>query len=478
MDVKLPDGTIIRNIPDGTSKADLVTKLKSNGYDTSKLETPSDGGLRMPGISRDLLNQNIDVAKKFGMGALSGAAGIGANLLYPVDKALNAAGISDTTNDQRKQALQDYFKENSDPNSLPFKTGELGAELAGTAGVGGGAGTALRMASKTPRALEMANALRMGGMAKDVPFLTNVAGGAGSAALGTLLIDPDNTGTAGVVGGTIPVVGKVAGPVAGYAADQLNAGGKRLMQSALKPTIEQLRTGKADTAVNTLLDEGLNATKGGVDKLRMRVGDLNNQIKDKIANSTATVDKQAVLNRLADTNSDFARQVSPSGDLNAIRNVADDFLDHPLASGNQIPVQLAQDLKQGTYSTLAKKYGQVGTADTEAQKALARGLKEEIANAVPDVAGLNAQESKLITTLGVTERRALMDANKNPMGLSLLAQNPTAWAAFMADKSALFKSLAARLASNAVAPAVRDSSATVSNILPKTVPVLTQALSN
>ena len=31
MDVKLPDGTIVKNIPDGTSKADLVAKLKANG---------------------------------------------------------------------------------------------------------------------------------------------------------------------------------------------------------------------------------------------------------------------------------------------------------------------------------------------------------------------------------------------------------------------------------------------------------------
>ena len=31
MDVRLPDGTIIQNVPDGTSKADLVAKLQKNG---------------------------------------------------------------------------------------------------------------------------------------------------------------------------------------------------------------------------------------------------------------------------------------------------------------------------------------------------------------------------------------------------------------------------------------------------------------
>ena len=37
MDVRLPDGTIIRGVPDGTTKADLTAKLSKNGYDVSKL---------------------------------------------------------------------------------------------------------------------------------------------------------------------------------------------------------------------------------------------------------------------------------------------------------------------------------------------------------------------------------------------------------------------------------------------------------
>lgn len=37
MDVRLPDGTVISNVPDGISKADLTAKLASNGYDVSKL---------------------------------------------------------------------------------------------------------------------------------------------------------------------------------------------------------------------------------------------------------------------------------------------------------------------------------------------------------------------------------------------------------------------------------------------------------
>jgi len=40
MDVRLPDGTIINNVPEGTTKADLMAKLQSNGLNLPKTTTP------------------------------------------------------------------------------------------------------------------------------------------------------------------------------------------------------------------------------------------------------------------------------------------------------------------------------------------------------------------------------------------------------------------------------------------------------
>jgi len=109
-----------------------------------------------------------------------------------------------------------------------------------------------------------------------------------------------------------------------------------------------------------------------------------------------------------------------------------------------MPIQKAQDVKRGTQQILSKKYGQQGTAEVEASKSLARGLREEIAKAEPAVAPLNETDQKLIQTLDVVERRMLMDLNKNPGGLSLIAPTKTALAAFLADRSANFKALVAR----------------------------------
>jgi hypothetical protein len=240
--------------------------------------------------------------------------------------------------------------------------------------------------------------------------------------------------------------GGVLSPALTGIANQLKNQGaaKYLMQSALKPTIDQRKSGEADRAIATLLKEKLNATKGGVEELQNRVGNINDEIKTIIASSDKKVDKQAVINRLKETVDKFATQVSPKGDLKAIKNITKNFKKHPSIQGAVIPVQQAQALKQGTYRVLNGKFGETGSAATEAQKALARGLKEEIARMHPAVGKLNARESDLINALNVTERRALLDANKNPIGLAGLAGNPIAMAGMLADRSALVKSLVAR----------------------------------
>jgi hypothetical protein len=193
------------------------------------------------------------------------------------------------------------------------------------------------------------------------------------------------------------------------------------------------------------LDKGINPTRGGVDKLNRLIDEKNAQIASEIAGSTADVSKRQAAMPLLDTLSQYSKQVSPASDLDAIRKTGLEFLSHPNYPGSTLPVQAAQELKQGTYRILAKKYGQVGSAETEAQKAIARGLKDQVAAAVPAVKGLNAEESALIKTLDVVERRALMGLNNNPGGLAWMAQNPKAAVGFLADRSPLFKSLAARM---------------------------------
>jgi len=281
-------------------------------------------------------------------------------------------------------------------------------------------------------------------------------------ALGTLQYDLVSRGGF-MPGGVAPALGsivaeKLAGPeyaavgamvpgaVGQVAKPMMQDASRALMQQALKPTLTELKKGTAAKAIDTMLEGGFNPTKGGVEKMRNQIDVLNGEIKEAIANSPATVNKVAVGNNLQALIMRFKNQVNPTSDIASVKAAWQDFIDHPLLQGtNQIPVQLAQELKQGTYRALGTKaYGELKGADIEAQKALARGLKEGVANAVPAVSALNAQESALLNALSMAERRALLDGNRNIGGLAPLGHGPLSIAALLADKSTLAKSLAAR----------------------------------
>jgi len=119
MDVRLPDGTILKNVPDGTTKAQLTEKLAANGYDIGMLgpvetaATRENVGAELPRFAREnprlyelavkarqLAGPTVEMLATAGGGALGaplGPAGIvgGAGLGYGISKeALEAADVA------------------------------------------------------------------------------------------------------------------------------------------------------------------------------------------------------------------------------------------------------------------------------------------------------------------------------------------------------------------------------------------------
>lgn len=414
-------------------------------------------------------------------GVVKGASNIGATLLWPIDKIRDMANGNGrrtltslvtnkepkTSNQERRDAIDQFMGDSADTESFAYGGGKLGAEIAGTAGIGSVlAGGVRTIPSVSPYLSKLATALESGGFRLGTPAANTISGKVADAGTRMLAggvvggasagaIDPEYANTGAVLGAALPPSVQIAGKGGNAIASKVRAGAERLMQSAIKPTIQQLKSGDAAIAVNTLLKYGINPNAAGVEKLRNMIESTDDEIANAIAGSSATISPQKVTGALNSVNDRFLKQVSPTADLDAIARVKNDFLAHPLFansnSGGNIPVQLAQDLKRGTYQVLSKKYGQLGSAETEAQKAIARGLKDEINSAVPGVQELNKVESDLIKTLDVAERRALMELNKNPVGLASLASNKAAFAAFMADKSAAFKAIAARMLNRSTA---------------------------
>lgn len=239
------------------------------------------------------------------------------------------------------------------------------------------------------------------------------------------------------------LIGSKVGSVA--MAPAMESLAKRSMSSALKAPLSELPHGKAAKEIQTLLDEGIAVTPGGVIKLRHKIDVLNKEIKDSISKSTAVVDQLKVWPAIKETLDKFRKQVNPEADLTKIRGAWQEFLRHPSAKNLGFSVQEAQEIKQGTYRLIGDKYGELGAAGVEAQKGLARGLKDEVAAAIPGISKLNEKEGKLLDALDPLERQVFMELRRNPIGMAWLAHSPASWAAYVSEKSSAFKSLLAQV---------------------------------
>lgn len=171
---------------------------------------------------------------------------------------------------------------------------------------------------------------------------------------------------------------------------------ERMYQSALKPSTT-MSTGDVAKVVQTGLDNKIPVSADGVTKLNGLIQNLSDSVKSEIQGASqagATVDPTAVAKRADSLKARFANQVAPDADLAAIDATQKEFLKN---NPNPIPAADAQSMKQGTYQQLkARAYGEQGSATVEAQKALARGIKEELEQQFPEIKATNAAQGALI----------------------------------------------------------------------------------
>lgn len=234
----------------------------------------------------------------------------------------------------------------------------------------------------------------------------------------------------------------------------MKVAGPWLMQKALKPTMTVLKEygTTAPKLVQTLLESGVSVTQGGVDKLQKLFDATNQEIAEALgkrddiltrSGDNAVVDKTRVAARTLQTAGKLAEKTNPTADLRALGDTVEEFLNHPTQPGN-LTLPEAQKMKIGTYQQIGKKYGEQSFAAVETQKALARGLKEEIAAEVPSISTLNQKDSELMAALDAVGRRVAQTGNKDPVGFTWVAQHPTTFLAAIMDRSPAVKSMLAR----------------------------------
>jgi hypothetical protein len=245
----------------------------------------------------------------------------------------------------------------------------------------------------------------------------NPAQAAGNLVGGALL------GEAGAAGAG--AVNKVASPVISRGL-LLGRTPAEAYETALKPSTA-LSPAERSGIVQTGLEQGIPVTKGGAAKIDALIDKLNQNVKDTIAaDPTRPVSTVPAVRNLDAVRANFANQVTPQPDLAEINQVQRNFLNNSKVqpSGGigpqpgSLPAADAQAMKQGTYRALGdKSYGELKGANIEAQKALARGLKDEIANQFPELKDLNAQESKLLDLQPVLEKAVARIGNHQLIGI-------------------------------------------------------------
>jgi hypothetical protein len=227
------------------------------------------------------------------LGALRGAGSIGASILRmlptatqplnasstPIqgikgdgyDQAMNYSGVGDNAqqNSDRRTAMDAGSTAlGADPNSMPFKTAKLGAEIAGTAGTGGllakGVGAILPAAMQAlPWVPKLLSSLQSGGFSLGGAPATSALGGVGNAAIRAIGGSAVGAGSAGLVNPEDAVTGAKIGAVLPVGANAIgaafNATGRALGGPALSPEVATLAKKAADYGINIPADRLTNS---------------------------------------------------------------------------------------------------------------------------------------------------------------------------------------------------------------------------
>jgi hypothetical protein len=234
MDVRLPDGTIIKGVPDNMSKADLTAKLKANGYDVSKLEAPTVAPSEIPAPRKErgffgTIGAPIQAASE---GIISG----GGNVMFGGQRLLGMGlekigGADASSLGRAGQFLQEDAARRlaeSQGRVAPFKqefpistgAGEFGGEIVGTGPVGLGIASLPKLIpgaaalAKTP----LAQAIRTGGFSGG-NLATRAAGGATLGGASAAIINPEDAALGATIGGAVPFAGPALGYVGGKVAN-------------------------------------------------------------------------------------------------------------------------------------------------------------------------------------------------------------------------------------------------------------------
>lgn len=277
-----------------------------------------------------------------------------------------------------------------------------------------------------------------------VPGSTIIGGGVGFAAgkraaqgiLGEKVdTEPSSIGMDVATGAAQAGVGKLIGMIPGVrkvlSPESLSVGTKPIGSGLLEKTAEAVAkktlkpppSGKigyhnvdGEGAVKTMLNEEVRVTQGGLEKVRKLKENLTDQMDAAVAaNPNAPISTDSVLGPVKE----FQQWISKAhGGAKFADDVQKEIDLFKAEKGDIITLADAQEWKQRTGTLLRKNYGELATVAKEAQKQLVRGMKDRIAQEIPEIAGINARYADLKNLELVLERAVNRTGNWDWLSLS------------------------------------------------------------
>ena len=226
----------------------------------------------------------------------------------------------------------------------------------------------------------------------------------------------------------ISLAGKAAGmvPGVGWAMSKFNPEG--MYASALKMGTKLPPDERAGILQTLLKDNRVVLDEAGAGKLGGRITGLESQVDPIIQRGVSEgkmVDPLSVARRIDDVLPQY-NTVTRAESQAPIERIRQAFLDENtinMPNGQTLPVAIpldeAQAKKVNTYKENSRAYetNSRPSGDSDARKALARGLKEEIASAVPDIAPINDELSRLYPAMDWVNAALNRSQNWNPTGM-------------------------------------------------------------
>lgn len=242
----------------------------------------------------------------------------------------------------------------------------------------------------------------------------------------------------------------------------LQRGSLRLMQSALKPSDALVNTRRAagfptkQAVAQAVLDERRIITPRSLAKAQDALDATDAAAQQALtqgAGAGVTVSPDPILNAIQrQATGTFGRQINAAPDVNAIESVAQSFQANPhlprTAQGDlaPIPASLAHEFASNTGTNLRGKFGRLGGATVEAEKAAREAITSQLRNGIPALEPLWANEARQITVRDALEKALARTANRDPIGIGGIigaVKNPALALTAMADRSAVAKSMLA-----------------------------------